>query len=483
MPEPVFLCADIGTSSLKGALFRLSGECLCRARAEFSASAGRLFQDWNAGEWLSAFGRLVRELTAAADRAERGGVSVGGIVISGNGPTLVPLGAGGEPVHPVLLWIDGRAEHLSGEKSLFLPKAAWLMRERPAVYEKTVLFLGCPEYLVCCLTGEKHAFSPSPEFSEYIWTERSCAACGLDPRKFPPAISTGAEAGRVSPSAAREFGIPRGAPVYAAGPDFLMTLLGTACVRPGRSCDRAGTSEGVNTCTARPVLSAKLRCLPHIIPGYWNAASLLFSTGRLFEWFRAASSQADVPYDALLAGIQEAARQEFQARLPWFFPLAETSAGGEKPDGGFPGMFFHEGKGFYLDSGVIQRYGKQALGLAVARAIGFAVRQAVCDLRTQGLMIEELRVSGGQAKNPLWNQLKADLTGAALLVPEIEDAELVGGLAAGLKGCGMYADLAGAAEALVRFKTRCRPDPEKKAFYADMFEEYKNTMAGIASGE
>jgi sugar (pentulose or hexulose) kinase len=35
-------------------------------------------------------------------------------------------------------------------------------------------------------------------------------------------------------------------------------------------------------------------------------------------------------------------------------------------------------------------------------------------------------VSGGQAKSPLWNAMKAKKTGAVLLVPEIPDGELAG---------------------------------------------------------
>ncbi|MDR3201306.1 MAG: FGGY-family carbohydrate kinase [Spirochaetales bacterium] len=486
MPEPVFLCVDIGTSSLKGALFHLTGECLCRARANLPVAGASPFLNWEAREWTAAFRRLAADLTDSARRSERDGVVISGVVISGNGPTLVSLGADGEPVHPVLLWIDGRAQNLSGRdarragvvapdgpKSLFLPKAAWLMREKPLAYEKTVSFLGCSEYLAFCLTGEKCAFSPSAEFAPYVWTGGECEAYGLDPLKFPPVIFTGSLVGKVRPAATETFGIPPGTPVYAAGPDFLMTLLGTACVRPGRCCDRAGTSEGINVCVEKPVVSPKLRCLPHVIPGYWNAASLVFPTGRLFEWFRAVSGQADVSYEAALAGIEEASRRDFAAggsRAPLFFPGVETGDEVETA----PGVFFHEGRVFPFGDDAITRYGKEALGLAVVRAIGFAVRQAAGELETQGLSVEELRLSGGQAKNPLWNQMKADLTGKTLLVPEIEDAELVGCLAAGFSGSGVYANLQEAAAALVRFKTEYKPDPEKKTLYDDLFAVYKS---------
>jgi xylulokinase len=368
-------------------------------------------------------------------------------------------------VFSALLWMDGRQKPLYAQKSLFLPKAAWLAREKPEVYEKTAAFIGCPEYLVFRLTGEKHAFCPSEEFSAYIWNQAGLAAYGLEGAKFPPALTTGREAGRVRRAAAGEFGIPEGVPVYAAGPDFLMALLGTAAVRPGLTCDRAGTSEGINACTRRPVSCALLRCLPHVIQGYWNAARLLPPTGRVFEWFRGASGQSSAAYDSTLQGICAASFSAAPGGKPplWFFPV---SAGA-----GDPGVFVRGGQTVSA-SAALRLYGKEEAGLAVLRALGFAVRRAVEDLREQGVVVEELRVSGGQARNILWNRLKAHLAGKPLLVPETPDAELTGCLAAGLYGRGEYASLDQAAESLVRFAARYAPSPEEEESAAQLYRAY-----------
>jgi xylulokinase len=449
--RPVFLCVDIGTSSMKGAVFSPEGECLSIVRIDLLERRPDPFSSWDAEIWSGAFLRLMAKLKVR--RFE-------GIAVSGNGPTLVPLGDGDRPAHDVLLWIDKRVRPLAGQKSLFLPKAAWLMREKPDVYEKTRIFLPCPEYLVFRLTGEKRAFSASEDFSEYLWTGKALEDYGLAPEKFPPVIFTAAEAGRVTAAAAETFGILRGTPVYAGGPDFLMALLGTAAVRPGLSCDRAGTSEGVNTCVDRFINSEKLRCLPHIIPGCWNAAAILSSTGRLFEWFRGLSGQEAVPYDEMFRGIQSVspAGSSPASGIPWFFPFLRAGDSWEFSEGMFIGL----GAG----------HGRNEIGLAVVEAIGFAVRQAVENLEEQGLSVGELRISGGQAKNAVWNQMKADIVGKTLLTPETEDAELLGNLCAALCGRGIYANLRDASEALVRFKAEYVPDPAKTAFYADRYARY-----------
>jgi xylulokinase len=439
---------------MKGAVFSPGGECLRFSRIGFPVGNPDSFCNWDADIWTAAFGRLVAELGCPEPE---------GIAISGNGPSLVPVGGDGRPVSSVLLWLDGKSVAVRDEASLFLPKALWLLRERPRLYEKTAFFLGCPEYLVFCLTGEKHAFAPSTEFSPYIWTSGACAAFGLEAEKFPPVVRTSCQAGRVGERASRVFGLLRGTPVYAAGPDFLMALLGTAAVRPGRCCDRAGTSEGINVCALSPAAPGKLRCLPHIVPGLWNAAALAPSTGRLFEWFRRVSGQETLSHEETLRDIL---KEETGAGGPLSFFLSAPDA--------LDGVFARwDGRGgrFSVEE-ALARYGKGAAGLALVRAIGFFVRRALMDLEAEGFPADELRVSGGQARSPLWNALKANLTGKPLRVPAVPDAELTGALAVCLCGRGDYAGLGEAAEALVRFTAEYRPRAEKKEYYKELYEAY-----------
>ena len=60
--------------------------------------------------------------------------------------------------------------------------------------------------------------------------------------------------------------------------------------------------------------------------------------------------------------------------------------------------------------------------------MAFQVKAALEKLRGAGLTPDSVQmvVSGSQAKSPRWNAMKAEKTGAVLLVPEIPDGELVG---------------------------------------------------------
>ena len=84
--------------------------------------------------------------------------------------------------------------------------------------------------------------------------------------------------------------------------------------------------------------------------------------------------------------------------------------------------------------------------------------RALQTLEAEGCTVTALRMSGGQAKNPEWNQLRANITGKQILVPEIEDGELVGCACAAFAGMGLWESPTQAAEAIVRIAREYTPE-------------------------
>jgi xylulokinase len=159
MEKPI-LCVDIGTSSMKGGLFSEEGDLLQSVRVGIIDPGTEDFRNFNPRRWEDAFQELVGRLTTP---------QLGGIVFSGQGPSLVSVDKEGKVLFPALLWIDGRELKINGGKSFFLPKIAWFRNEHPDLYDRTARFLSCPEYLIYQLTGEAVTVSPSKEFDPYYW--------------------------------------------------------------------------------------------------------------------------------------------------------------------------------------------------------------------------------------------------------------------------------------------------------------------------
>jgi xylulokinase len=207
-------------------------------------------------------------------------------------------------------------------------------------------------------------------------------------------------------------------------------------------CDRAGSSEGINLCASfpdpagPPRFPGAIRVLPHVGPGLWNLSVIIPASGRLFDRYRVVAGQADRPYDDM---------------------LTELIPGGLLPEldpaGGFSGA--------------------AALGRAALTVMGFAVRAAAETLNRHGYPVGEMRLSGGQSKNRRWNQLKADLAGISLLVPEQPDCELAGDAVLGAIALGEAADLKEGIRRIVRVKERIVPNREAEEAYAGRFRNYR----------
>jgi xylulokinase len=241
-----------------------------------------------------------------------------------------------------------------------------------------------------------------------------------------------------------------------------MALIGVGSVRPGIVCDRAGSSEGINLCTASPARAGGFRLLPHAIEGLWNIGAILPTSGRLFEWFRHITGQDQRSYGEIL---EEIIRSPGQPALPvlsgggcLFFPdLAASGA-------------FNAPSALFSSAGLSSR---ASLGRSVVEALGFRVLAALDAFKEQGFAITELRLSGGQAKNPLWNQLKADIAGVTLHAMEIADGELAGNACLCLMALGAVPDLDSACERIVHIKETYVPGGELHSQYRSRYGQYR----------
>lgn len=439
------LAVDIGTTSIKAACVTANGKIVSRSIHRVGNPG--------AARWREACALASGEAVSAAD--SRGAGPPEAMIFSGNGPSVVAVDAGGREVCDTLLWYDDRVvEKIPDCPSFFLPRIAWLFRNDPRCADRIRWFLSCPEYLVYLVTGQATTVRPHDAFTPYIWDESQAVRYGVDATKLPPFVYTGDLIGYVDDEHAREWGIPAGIPVVAGAYDFLMSLVGTDTLRAGRTCDRAGTSEGINHCAEHRSTDRRLRSLPHFVEELHNVAGVLSSTGRLFEWYRRISGQRGTSYEKMMSDILSTPA----GVEPWFFPSLHQGADWEFSSGMFIGLG--------------AEHGPAEMGRAVVESIGYAVREAVETIESAGFEVAELRACGGQSKNDLWNQMKANMVGKPVAIMEVPDAEIVGNAAAGLRALGVYGSVEEAAGELVRVRRRFEPAPETESMYAELFPLY-----------
>ncbi|MDA3940293.1 MAG: FGGY-family carbohydrate kinase [Spirochaetia bacterium] len=450
--KPCVLSIDIGTSSMKGGVISLDGELYTFGRVALADTSRNDFLDWDGLIWNRALKSLIQIL---ANKIPLKQLDIKAVVVSGNGPTIVPVGFDGQLIGPGHLWLDKREKRIPGQKSFFLPAVAWIKDNQPGLYEATRSFLGCPEYISYVLTGNSAGFTTNIEFDPYIWTKDGIDIYQLDSEKFPDLINIGDFLGKVTKEAEVSTGIPLGLPVYAGGSDFIMAILGTGAVYPGRTCDRAGTSEGINYCSDIPVENDRIRTLPHVIDGFYNAAGILSSTGAIFEWFRRISGQKNKPYTEMMDEIKQISHEH---NIPGFYPSLHKGEVWEFSGGLFVGLEVE--------------HGSAEMGRAVTTAIAYGVKDLIETLEKNNCPIDSLRVSGGQGRSSVWNQMKADVTGKIIEIPSVIDTELMGNACAGLKSTGYFNTLQQASESMVKIVRKHTPDKVENENYNDGYNFY-----------
>ena len=448
--ERTVLAVDIGTSFLKAALVDASGCVVASARVHFPETQ-RVARDWIVA--LDEAARSLKTaLCASAGGAGHAADKPAAIVISGNGPTLVsvsdqdiafatPSAFAGD-AGPVLMWndpvgADAAASESSGG-SIFIPRLASYRRKFSDHWDRARYILSGPEYLIYALTGNAVTILPERRYENAYWTAESLSSAGLGGAKLAPFVTTGAIVGTVAQggdgfaSFESDGFLSARIPVVAGGPDFIVALVGTGTMVAGTACDRAGTSEGLNVCTASRVSHEGIRTLPAVAAGLWNASYLLPDTGAAFHAWRLGTGQNARAYPEIMAEIE--ASPIFPAR----------------------GEPLHAGR-------------------AMVERIGFSVRRGIETLERATGFKPTYVLSGGQARNEIWNQMKADITGAPFALTATPDGELMGDAVIGFAALGDYKTLQEAAARMVRITRRYEPDGARHAQYTEKYLINENT--------
>lgn len=371
MPKTV-LCIDIGTTSLKAAVISKNGLQTAFAQKPFANPDSRYISK----DWITQLQNCIEEMKSFIKDVEA-------VSISGNGPTVVT------EKNDTVLW-NAKTDSLLSEinnstSSLFLPKIAALRKAYADEFEKSETVFSGPEYLIYFLTGNKVTILPESRYENAYWTDELLELNNMDSAKFPPFRKIGESYGTVNleEKTSGNLYLLQGLPVYGCGPDFIAAMIGTECTSIGALCDCAGSSEGFNLCIPLPFKDPRIRLLPSVTPGLWNAAVMIPESGRLLFNYKN--------------------KMEKETGRLWTYP--------ELID-------------FCFDSS--ESEGHEILETLLKNS-EYAVSVLKDVAEKCGIQFpDHMFVAGGQAKNKRWMAEKERRLGIKLEVSSIPDAELLG---------------------------------------------------------
>jgi sugar (pentulose or hexulose) kinase len=480
---------DVGSTAVKAAAYSETGHELARAQQTVPSShdqPGHWQVDGDA-VWRATV-QVIRQVTAASGTRKD---PPRALAVSASGRESFPARADGSAIGPCLRTADARRSRTQATDVLpwspeqwvracgHVPdhmdpanRLLWWRETSPDALAEARWFLGWHELASLKLVG-RPLIDPALAAGFFLfdlrtqrWSEDRLNALGVDRRVLPEIAPWGVPIDNVHPRAADELGLPAGCAFVVGSWDASCAAVGSGAVGEGVALLSAGTWESVVVPARRPGLaeaaSSGLAVTPHPSePGLGLWARSPNGTSAL-DW---ALAVASLRLEDLEAGLLRAGQAPADvvvvphlsgAGPPWQTAQARRGA-----------VF-----GLTLATTPLD------LVRATMEGIACDLRFAISAMREAATPVRLCRAAGGGSKSGWWMQLKADLLGIPVEVPEHSEPGTLG--AALLAGVGVraYASLAEAAER-VSVAHRYQPSAERAAAFADRLEAHRAAVASM----
>jgi xylulokinase len=481
---------DISTTGAKALLVDGQGQVVASATTPLSLSTPQpLWSEQDPQEWWSG---AVGSIRQALSQAGVSGDQVAAIGLTGQMHGLVLLDQENRVLRPAILWNDQRTGfecqeitqilgferllRITGNKALTgftAPKILWVRRHEPQVYDRIAHILLPKDYVRFHLTGG-YAVDKADgagmllfDLGKRDFSAEVLAELGIPSAWMPQAFEGPEITGVVTLAAAAATGLRAGTPVVGGGGDQAAQAVGVGAVIPGIVALTLGTSGVVFATTQEPFIEpqGRLHAFCHSVPGAWHLMGVMLSAAGSLQWYR----------DTLAAGLS------FDDLLA---PAGEIPPGSE-------GLFFLP----YLTGertphpdplaraafvGLTARHSQAHLTRAVLEGVAFGLRDNLELVKNAGLSaIQQVRVSGGGARSPLWRQILSDVLNIELVtVNTTEGAAFGAALLAGV-GAGSWGSVESACRAVIRTEAATQPDPAAVGPYDQAYRLYRGLYPAL----
>jgi len=474
-PSSCVLGIDIGTEGCKVILFNDKGESLARAYEPYGVEITQpSWAEQNPQLWWNAVRKCVSTVLKEKSRKEANVAAVG---VTGQSPVMVPVDKFGKPLMNAIIWMDRRAIAQTQEiakatgvvddASLSLPKVLWIKEQKPQIFLKTHKFLQATDFIEFKLTGKflTDWFDASTfhyDTNKHRWPEQLFKDLQIPLNKLPEAMPPAEVIGTVTEEAAGKTGLRSGTPVTAGGIDVYMALVGVNALRAGSVCEITGSSTSLMVPSTRRIEDPKgrIHCEKFpLLPDFWIAWGTMSTTGAAFRWFRENFAR---PHESFKEMDAEAEKIQPGCDGLVFLPYL---MGERSPiwDANARGVFL----GFSLN------HSRKQFMRAILEGCAFGIRHNLETIEELGAATGEIRSCGGAAASHIFGQIKADVTGKPLIIPQETEAPALGAAIAAALSVKFYKSLKEAANHMVYEKCQIDPHNELKEKYDRGYNMYK----------
>lgn len=491
-----YLTFDVGTTAIKTCLFDEALSILEKISIEYDLITKDEKVELVPGTYWETMKKALKKISEKHDLS-----GIRAICLTTQGETMIPVDENGKELSNAIVWLDDRAEKqgeeiraLLGEmeeKTFFrttglpelngytpLAKFLWLKEEQPEIYQKTYKLLLLEDYLIWRLTGrmvsEKSLLTSTGWFNirkDCYWSEL-LKKLELDEKKLPEAYECGTPVSRVTGSVSEELGISPEAVVVTGAMDQIAAAIGGGGLKNDVVTATVGTAMVMTS--AVPEENAFSDDAMTVYRGYKKGQFVLLpftnTAGVVFKWLK------DTVFTELAAECRENGKDIYTelCRMAAFVPAGANGvtllpyfAGSTRPRN------LPQAKGVFF--GIDIGTDRKVLVRATLESIGNMIRENLDMLRSMGARVSKMQFFGGGSKDPVWNQIIADISNVTLVKPAEEECGSLGAAILASVGAGDSASVETAQDRNPAVAT-ITPDPAMRKAYDEAYERYQKVF-------
>jgi xylulokinase len=306
-----------------------------------------------------------------------------------------------------------------------------------------------------------------------MWSASLAQHIGFPLDRLPRLVPAAEVVGYLSPQAASELGLTAGIPLVAGGGDGQCAGVGSGVIKPGRVMVNVGTGTGVQAFLPAPLRDpgCTLNCAAHVVTGAWEMEGHTQASGAAFRWLR----------DQF--GAEERAAQEHSGLNAYDLLVEQAKNAPPGSDGLLFIPTFNGSSAPVVDLsargcllGLSLTHTRGHIIRALLEGISLEIRWMLDAMVEIGTQIEDIRLVGGGASNPLWNQIHADILGHPVTTLHVGEAAMVGAAVCAAMGVGLYEDWSKATDCFVQTKHTIDPQPANCEVYEQSYQNYRDVF-------
>ncbi|MBN1298609.1 MAG: xylulose kinase [Actinobacteria bacterium] len=504
MSEKYLAGIDIGTTGAKVAIFDINGNMVSSGYREYSCIYPK--PGWVDQDLKIMYKAATEASSACIEKARIKTSEIAAISVSAQRSCTIFVDKAGDELIPMISWQDGRTtaevtqikETFGAEKyylitglplgpAWILPKILWIRKNYPEIWKNTAKVVQLHDYFLKKLGCEDFtvdipdtAFYGLWDTDRLEWSGKLLENFNLNEGLFSRPSESGSIAGKLSKSAAKDFGFAQGTPLCTGAGDQNSAVVGAGVINEGDLSIAIGTGGIAITYLDKPFRDPNMMNMitNHAITGKWQMEGLQNGAAGVFRWFRdeiALFDDADAGnndkkdkiykmLDKMIADTPSGSKGLLM--LPYF-------AGSAAP------RWNSDARGTII--GLTFAHDKACLARCFMEGITLEMKDIINSIKNSGIKVKSARLIGGAAKSDIWNRIQCDMYNMNVSTLKVSDAAILGAAILAGVGSGLFGSIREGVNSMVAADKNYIPGKDSQ-LYQKLYDIYVRAYASLAEG-